>query len=120
MAIINQNKSSLINTNIGENITTSGGNKEAQIPNQAKNKNFVTSVINELRKVQWPGLRYVINWSVLVVCFTAIFSLILGASDHVFETGINFVSCSSIKGKGRDLGTCTTEFAKKLFGVNES
>lgn len=119
MAIINQNKSSLINTNIGDNITTNGGNKESIIPNQAKKRSFLGSVIDELKKVQWPGFRYVINWSVLVICFTAVFSLILGASDHVFETGINFVSCSSAKGKARDLGTCSTEFAKKLFGVNE-
>jgi preprotein translocase SecE subunit len=120
MAIINQNKSSLINTNIGDNITTSGGNKEAMIPDQAKKRSFLGSVIDELRKVQWPGLRYVLQWSVLVICFTAVFSLILGASDHVFETGINFVSCSSAKGKARDLGTCSSEFAKKLFGVSES
>jgi preprotein translocase SecE subunit len=119
MAIINQNKSSLINTNIGDNITTSGGNKEAIIPDQSKKRSFLGSVIDELRKVEWPGLRYVLQWSVLVVCFTAVFSLILGASDHVFETGINFVSCSSAKGKARDLGTCSSEAAKKLFGVNE-
>jgi preprotein translocase SecE subunit len=120
MAIINQNKTSLINTNIGDNITTSGGNKEAKIPDQIKKRSFLGSVIDELKKVEWPGIRYVFQWSVLVICFTAVFSLILGASDHVFETGINFVSCSSAKGKARDLGTCSTEFAKKLFGVSES
>jgi preprotein translocase SecE subunit len=91
----------------------------ANIPNQQKKKSFLSSVIDELKKVEWPGLRYVVNWSVLVICFTAVFSLILGAGDHIFETGINFVSCSSAKGKGRDLGTCSTEFAKKLFGVAE-
>jgi preprotein translocase SecE subunit len=120
MAIINQNKSSLTNTKIGDNIATSGSNKEAMIPDQMKKKSFLASVITELKLVKWPGLRYVLNWSVLVICFTAVFSLILGASDHVFETGINFVSCSSAKGKARDLGTCSTEFAKRLFGVSES
>jgi preprotein translocase SecE subunit len=120
MAIINQNKSSLTNTNIGDKIPTTSNNSGSNIPDQSKKRSFLASVIDELKKVEWPGFRYVINWSLLVICFTAVFSLILGGADHVFETGINFVSCSSSKGKARDLGTCSTEAAKKLFGVNES
>jgi preprotein translocase SecE subunit len=120
MAIINQNKSSLTNTDLGNKISTSRNNAESNIPDQSKKRSFLASVIDELKKVQWPSLRYVMNWSLLVICFTAVFSLILGGADHVFETGINFVSCSSAKGKARDLGTCSTEAAKKLFGVSES
>lgn len=119
MAIINQNKSSLTNTDLGIKIDTSGSNKMSDVPDQSKKRSFIGSVIDELKKVNWPTMRYVVNWSLLVICFTAVFSLILGGADHVFEGGINFVNCSSAKGKARDLGTCGTEFARKLVGINE-
>jgi preprotein translocase SecE subunit len=119
MAIINQNKSTLINTNIGDKISTSGNNGMSNVPDQSKKRSFIASVIDELKKVQWPSFRYVVNWSVLVICFTAIFSLILGGADHVFETGIGFVKCSSPEGDKRELGVCSLQLARKLVGINE-
>jgi preprotein translocase SecE subunit len=81
-------------------------------------ESFFKSVITEMNKVKWPKWKYVLTWSAMVIVFTGTFSLILGGVDHVFEGGINFVSCSSPKGKNRDIKTCGTELAQKIFFVN--
>ena len=84
-----------------------------------KKESFLKSVFVEVSKVKWPNLKYVLTWSSLVVVFTAGFSVILGASDHVFESGVGFISCSSPKGKNRDLSTCSNELLKKIFFVSD-
>ena len=115
MAIINLNKSSLTDSKIGNNLPLQ--NNTTITEGIAPKSNFLASTIEELKKVKWPNAKYVASWSIMVICFTAVFSMILGTSDHVFETGINFVDCSSTKGKSRPLDTCLTEAGRKLFGV---
>jgi preprotein translocase SecE subunit len=118
MAIQITKDQNLVETLVSDKkIETSTGNSSAPAVN-TKKQSFLKSVFVELGKVKWPSLRYVLNWSLLVILFTAGFSIILGGADHVFESGINFVNCSSPKGKARDLSTCSGEFVKKLFFVS--
>lgn len=100
-------------------IETSKNNATSEAVN-TKKTSFFKSVVVEVSKAKWPNLKYVLTWSLLVVLFTGGFSIILGTSDHIFESGVNFVSCSSPKGKNRELSTCSQEFAKKIFLVSDS
>jgi preprotein translocase SecE subunit len=119
MAIIKLDKSSLVTGQLNDSLKTSTPKDNLTAETNTKT-NFLFSTIGELKKVKWPPFKYVISWSLMVICFTAVFSMILGASDHVFETSINFVNCTSPKGKARDLNTCTTEALQKLVGISNN
>jgi preprotein translocase SecE subunit len=119
MAIQTKKDQNLVETTIAEDkIIKTSINPTKKIEN-TKRVSFLKSVFIELSKVKWPGIKYVASWSILVVLFTGVFSLILGGADHIFESGISFVSCSSPKGKNRELGVCSQELLKHLIFVSE-
>jgi preprotein translocase SecE subunit len=119
MAIQTKKDQNLVETAITDDkIIKTSINPTKKVEN-TKRVSFLKSVFIELKKVKWPGIKYVASWSVLVILFTGVFSLILGGADHIFESGISFVSCSSTKGKSRDLGTCSSELLKQLIFVSE-
>lgn len=123
MALITKKDQNLVETQIGgstlSDIKSTSKKVESNLPKTSyRNKSFFGGVVEELKSVKWPTLQYVLRWSSLMVVFTACFSLLLGGSDHVFQNGIKFVDCTSPKGKSRDVGTCSTDFAKGLFGIN--
>jgi preprotein translocase SecE subunit len=120
MAIQTKKDQNLVETLVVDKVIDTSKNNLSDQSTNTKKVSFLSSVFTELSKVKWPNFRYVLTWSALVIVFTACFSLILGASDHIFESGVNFVSCSSPKGKNRDLSTCSQEFAKKIFLVNDN
>jgi preprotein translocase SecE subunit len=80
-----------------------------------KKPGFFASTISELKLVEWPGLRYVINWSLAIIAFTIVMSLILGFADHVFGAGISFANCSSPENtENRTVSDCSEEFVTKI------
>jgi len=80
-----------------------------------KKPGFFTSTINELKKVEWPGLRYVVNWSLAILLFTAVLSLFLGFADHIFSAGISFANCTSpANSDSRTVQECSDELVTKL------
>jgi preprotein translocase SecE subunit len=119
MAIQTKKDQNLVETLITDKkIETTTGNQSVPMIN-TKKESFIKSVFVELSKVKWPTMKYVLTWSTLVILFTACFSIILGASDHVFESGISYISCSSPKGKNRGAGECSSELLKKIFFVSD-
>jgi preprotein translocase SecE subunit len=60
-----------------------------------KRKGFLASTIEEMRKVEWPSLRYTVNWSVIIVIFTTFFALSIGLIDHVFDSSLKYVQCTA-------------------------
>jgi preprotein translocase SecE subunit len=117
MAIQTKKDQNLVETLIVDKKTPTTETPTPKVIN-TKKESFLKSVITEVKKVQWPKWKYVLTWSLMVVLFTGTFSVILGGADHVFESGINFVSCSSPKGKNRDIKTCGTELAQKILFIN--
>ena len=117
MAIQTQRDQNLVETLVIDKKIPTTTTDPKPVVNTAKTS-FLKSVIVEMSKVKYPTLKYVLTWSVLVIAFTGAFSLVLGGADHIFEGGINFVSCSSPKGKNRGLATCSTDLAKQLFFVS--
>jgi preprotein translocase SecE subunit len=76
---------------------------------------FITSTISELRKVEWPGFRYVVNWSLTIIVFTTVFSLVIGFADHIFSAGIGFANCSSPANEdSRTVQECADEFVTNI------
>jgi preprotein translocase SecE subunit len=130
MALVSKKNQNLVESQIGGATLSdvkASGNSPANLSkptetklNQTvyKKKSFFAGVLEELKMVKWPTLQYVVKWSLLMVVFTGCFSLLLGASDHVFQNGIKFVDCTSPRGKSRDVSSCSTDFAKGIFGIN--
>jgi len=133
MAIRNESTDTLINTNIGssQKITdvkrpdSNDSNNEPKVsdePKKAKKIGFLASVIDELKKVEWPNLSYITKWSVIIVIFTAVFAVSLSGVDHVYESGVKFVNCTSSQGENKFFdgnsvsGTCFQEFAQRVIG----
>jgi preprotein translocase SecE subunit len=80
-----------------------------------KKPGFFASTLSELKKVQWPGVRYVFNWSITIIIFTAVFSLVIGFADHIFSAGISFANCSSPANEdSRTLQECGDEFVTRI------
>ena len=94
------------------NIDTSHGSSRAS--------GFIGSTINELKKVEWPTLRYVLNWSAVIICFSALFAVSLGFFDHVFTGSIKFVDCTSTgfrneqTDKQKKLGECSQQLGEYI------
>lgn len=79
-----------------------------------KKSGFVASTLQELSKVSWPSFRYTYGWSVVIVLFTLVTSLFLGAFDYLFTQSIKFVDCTSPQGQSRQLGECAQELGRSL------
>ena len=80
-----------------------------------KKKGFLITTIEELKKVTWPNFSYVVNWTMVIVVFTLVFSLSLSFFDHVFGRSVTFVNCTSPQGQGQDLGECVQNFGRNLI-----
>jgi preprotein translocase SecE subunit len=130
MALISKKNQNLVESQISGTTLSdikSSGNSPANLNDSTetklnktiyKKKSFFAGVLEELKMVKWPTFQYVLRWSLLMIVFTSCFSLLLGASDHIFQNGIKFVDCTSPKGKSRDVSSCSTDFAKGIFGIN--
>jgi preprotein translocase SecE subunit len=79
-----------------------------------KKPGFLRSTIIELKKVTWPTIQYVLRWSLIIIAFTAFFSIILGFVDLVFESGIKYVDCTSPTGRNQPLSNCNSEFLQDV------
>jgi preprotein translocase SecE subunit len=77
-----------IETNFGLPIDTKNS-----LQTNKKPANFLTSLFNELKQVEWPSPKYVVNWCVLIIIFTSSFALIMGTLDHYFKASIKYASC---------------------------
>lgn len=60
-----------------------------------KKQGFFASTIEEMKKVEWPSFRYTLNWSVIIIIFTAFFALSIGFIDHVFDSSLKYVQCTA-------------------------
>jgi len=91
--------------------------KEANKPKKQPQKKtgFITTTIEELKKVIWPNFSYVVNWTIVIIIFTLVFSLSLSFFDHVFGRSVTFVNCTSPQGQGQDLGECVQNFGRNLI-----
>ena len=115
MAII-ENKQNLGAAKIVDVANNPTPKKEDEVGsnNSTKRQSFIASTVQELRKVNWPSAGYVAKWSVIIIIFTFVFSIILGSFDHIFSTSINFVNCSSPEGLSRSVGECGQDFLREL------
>jgi preprotein translocase SecE subunit len=94
MAIRQTASQTLVDTELNQNTTSSNPEKKLDSKKSGKKLGFTASVVDELRKVEWPTLSYTVNWSVIIVVFAAIFSLAVGLIDNVFNSGIKYVNCT--------------------------
>ena len=86
-------------------------------PNATKKAGFLKSTTKELIKTEWPTLGYVLKWSSVIVLFTAIFALSVGAIDNVFDATVKYTTCiapSSTGGKGQEGSQCRDNLVKNL------
>jgi preprotein translocase SecE subunit len=116
MPISRSKKDSLVDTQISENVVSdiktevikAGGDKGDAKKSQTKAKKtgFITTTIDELKKVNWPGINYVLRWSGVIIMFTVVVALTLGFFDHLFTGGIKFVDCTSPTGQNQPVKQC--------------
>lgn len=71
-----------------------GSKKDDKQPPKKK-KGFLKSTKDELKKVDWPGFKYVVSWGAVVVLFATGLALFLGLFDHVFSSGMKYVDCTA-------------------------
>jgi len=81
---------------------------------KAKKVGFVASTIDEMKKMEWPGYKYILKWSGLVILFTFIFSMFLGSVDHLFGTMVKVVDCTSPEAKNKKITECGDEIINYL------
>ncbi|MEM1312756.1 MAG: preprotein translocase subunit SecE [Patescibacteria group bacterium] len=125
MAITRSKKNSLADTQVSESVAVdvkSGGSEkkntspdvDLKIAKVSKKPRLFQSIVEELRKVRWPGPKYVLRWSGIIIMFTAVISLSLGFFDHLFTGGIKFVDCSSEIGQNQPLQRCSENLVNYL------
>jgi preprotein translocase SecE subunit len=92
-----QSKESLSDVQIAGNArqvpATSTPLPPAKKEKKVKKQGFIGSTFAELKKVQWPSFRYTSSWSVVVVLFTVVLSLLMGTCDKVFQDSIEYIQC---------------------------
>lgn len=91
-------------------------NSTQETQKKSKKKGFLATTWQELTKVSWPKPGYIFKWSLIIILFTSLFSLVLGAFDQVFSNSISFVDCSSSKGRNQPLNDCWSEFVNRTLG----
>jgi preprotein translocase SecE subunit len=107
--IVDKDTSSL-DPNSQEPQQSNSGNSE-----QPKKAGFFKTTWWELKKVNWPNFSYVVKWSITVIIFAAVFSLFLSFFDHIFNTGLEYLNCTSPEGGSQDVSTCNQEFFDNLL-----
>ncbi len=83
---------------------------------KSKRIGFFRSTLDELRQVEWPTFKQTMSWAMVTIIFTIMLSLTLGFFDHVFAAGINFVDCTSPRGRGESttIAQCSRELVDYL------
>jgi preprotein translocase SecE subunit len=117
MAVIKTKEDSLVETKIvDDKIKVKSTDIKENIDSITTGKNFFATTLEELRKVEWSKPKYVFNWSLVIILFTAVFSISLGLVDNVFDAGLKFVDCTSVLPKTGEaeknsiLGNCSKDF----------
>jgi preprotein translocase subunit SecE len=65
---------------------------------KAKKSGFLGKTWNELSLVEWPTAKYVAGWSLTIILFTGLIGSVMGFTDYYFESGIQFIDCTSPNG----------------------
>jgi preprotein translocase SecE subunit len=115
---ITRNQATLVDTQLNSNAQNVDSKENGEIIDRKNTSKtgFIGSTIDELKKVTWPTFRYVLNWSAVIICFTALFAVSLGLFDHIFTGGVKFVDCTSTgfkneqTDKQKKVGECTQQF----------
>jgi preprotein translocase SecE subunit len=116
MAITRTKQGNLVETKVDSNsgnddqLNTNVQYAKEKTENTDKKPGFLRSTIIELKKVTWPTIEYVIRWSLIIIAFTAFFSIILGFVDMIFESSVKYVDCTSPQGRNQPVSTCNNEF----------
>ena len=121
MAVVKKNENSLVNSKIvDDNIKSPSSPEKEVIKDEPKKRGFIATTIDELKKFEWPTFSYVLNWTLVIILFTAVFSVSLGVVDNVFNSGFKFVDCTSIITQSEDvdtsnvLGDCSKDFLSNI------
>jgi preprotein translocase SecE subunit len=88
--------------------------EKTNLSKKARKKGFIRSAIAELRLVEWPTFGYVINWSIVVIIFTLTLAVAVGGLDHVFDSGVKFLTCTSPQSGKQSVGECGTNLLENL------
>ncbi len=119
MAIVRTKTDNLAETKIVEvkktNIDSDKPKENKPIKHKKrKKKGFFGTTLEELKKVNWPSKKYVIIWSTTVIIFTIFFSLFLGFFDHIFNSGLKYIECTSPQGDNNSLDDCNKKLINNL------
>lgn len=52
---------------------------------------FLKEVFAELKKVSWPTRKDLISYTLAVIVFVLLFSVVIGALDFVFQAGFKLI-----------------------------
>jgi preprotein translocase SecE subunit len=115
---ITRNQASLVDTQLNSSSQmVDKSKKDSELDGKrVKKSSFISSTVDEMKKVSWPSFRYVVNWSCVIICFSALFAVSLGFFDHIFTGGIKFVDCTSTgykneqTDKQKKLNECSQQF----------
>ncbi|NJL96923.1 preprotein translocase subunit SecE [Candidatus Gracilibacteria bacterium] len=118
MAVIKTKEDSLVEAKDlkNDNLNLAKEPKVEVDESKEKKKSFLATTIEELKKAEWPGIKYVLNWSLVIVLFTAIFAVSLGLIDNVFNSGLKFIDCTSVISDSNDanssqvISDCSKDF----------
>jgi preprotein translocase SecE subunit len=76
---------------------------------------FLSTTIEELKKVQWPTFNYTIKTTVIIIIFTLVFSSALGLFEHGMTSGVKFVACTTPEGSNQPIEECLDQFKDQLL-----
>lgn len=82
---------------------------------KTKKSGFLGKTLAELRLVEWPTAKYVAGWSLTIVLFTGLIGSVMGFTDYYFESGIQFIDCTSPNGsKNKSTQDCLKDLTTSL------
>jgi len=82
---------------------------------KTKKSGFLGKTWAELRLVEWPTAKYVAGWSLTIVLFTGLIGSVMGFTDYYFESGIQFIDCTSPNGsKNKSTQDCLKDLTTSL------
>ncbi len=113
MSII-QTKDSLADAQIAGNTVAIPNPTSPELtpkPKKFKKVGFLGSTIIELKKVQWPSLRYTTSWSAVVLVFTIVLSMVMGLFDKVFQDSVEYIQCRTTTSSE----TCSKQLENRFF-----
>lgn len=62
------------------------------VQNPSMNQNFVTGVIDELKKVSWPSRKETIRLTMIVIIISLIIGIYIGIIDVLLAKGLEIVT----------------------------